>query len=135
LLVDARFDPRREVVLPEGEPRPTRASFQADVQVVSYRPDRVRLTTELGADGFVVLADAFDPGWKATVDGRHAKVLRANEAFRAIEVPAGRHDVELVYRPRSVAVGLLVGALTLVASAAWGAVSARSRRSGPRAAA
>ena len=133
LLVEAGFDPRREVVLPEGGPRSAPANFSALVQIVSYRPDCVRLTAELGARGFVVLADAFDPGWKATVDGRPATVLRANEAFRAVEVPAGRHEVEFAYRPRSVAVGLLVAGLSLAASAAWGVVNSRRRREASRA--
>jgi Bacterial membrane protein YfhO len=132
LLVDPSYDPRREVLLPDGEPRSAPPDFKGDVRVVSYRPDRVQLTAELGARGFVVLADAFDFGWKATVDGRPATIRRANEVFRAVEAPAGRHEVELVYRPRSVAVGLLVGALTLFGSAAWGVVSSRRKRARSR---
>ena len=130
LLVDPSFDPRREVLLPEGEPRSAPPGFTGDVRVVSYHPDRVQLMAELGGHGFVVLADAFDIGWKATVDGRPATVRRANEILRAVEVPAGRHEVELVYRPRSVAVGLLVGALTLVGCAAWAVSSSRRKRMG-----
>jgi uncharacterized membrane protein YfhO len=62
--------------------------------------------------------DGYDPGWRATVDGAAAEVLRANVAFRAVPVAAGRHVVDLVYRPRSAEVGLAVtGAGLLIAAA------------------
>ena len=43
---------------------------------------------------------------------------RANLAFRAVRVPAGRHRVEMAYRPRGLWLGLGVTALSLVALAA-----------------
>jgi Bacterial membrane protein YfhO len=124
-LVDPGFEPRAEVVLAEGEPRATPAGFEADVGIVSYRPDRVRLRAELRAAGFVVLTDAYSPGWTATVDGRSVPVRRANEIFRAAEVPAGRHEVEFVYRPRAVTVGLLAGGAGLLGCAVLAALERR----------
>jgi uncharacterized membrane protein YfhO len=44
-------------------------------------------------------------------------MLRANVAFRAVAVPAGRHVVEHLYRPRSVRGGLAVSAVALLAAA------------------
>ena len=73
----------------------------------------MRLEVDAEQDGYVVVADAFDPGWSATVDDAAAPVLRANVAFRAVPVPAGRHVVEMVYRPRAVARGLALTLLTL----------------------
>jgi hypothetical protein len=99
------FDVGGQVLLPDrtlGGP-PGRAG---QVQVTDRRADRVRLAADLDRDGYVVLVDAFDPGWRVTVDGRRAEALRANVAFRAVEVPRGRHAIEWVYRPRSVFVGL-----------------------------
>ena len=74
------------------------------------RHDRVRIAADLERPGYVVLVDTYDPGWKATVDGRRAPVLRANAAFRAVPVGAGRHVVEMVYRPLSVIVGAALSA-------------------------
>ena len=78
----------------------------------------------MDAPGYVVLADAYDPGWRTEVDGRPATLLRANVAFRAVAVPAGRHLVESSYRPRAVSLGLAVSA----ASAALALAAAWSRR-------
>ncbi|MCE7960687.1 MAG: hypothetical protein DYH06_22535, partial [Acidobacteria bacterium ACB2] len=60
-------------------------------------PDRLAADVEGAA--FLLVADAFGPGWRALVDGREAPLLPANLAFRAVPVPGGRHRVEIVYRP------------------------------------
>jgi uncharacterized membrane protein YfhO len=68
----------------------------------------------LDAPGYLVLADTWYPGWRATVDGAPTEVLRANHAFRAVRLEAGEHVVDMVYRPTSVLVG---GAVSLAALA------------------
>ena len=115
-IADPTFDPRREVVLAAGSPFAPRDGFSAPVRVAEWRPDRVALEVDLGRPAYVVLVDSFDPGWRATVDGLPVVVLRADLALRAVAVPAGRHRIEMAYRPRSVLLGLAVSALTLAAA-------------------
>ena len=88
---------------------------------VELRPDRVTLTAQMPAPGFVVLVDTWDPGWQATVDDEPATVLRANLAFRAVAVAAGEHRVEMRYRPRSVLGGAALSGATaaLLLGLAW----------------
>jgi Bacterial membrane protein YfhO len=124
-LVAAAFDPRREVVLPEGAPAPPGTPGTA--RMLEHRADRVRLAVDAPAPGYLVLADTYAAAWKATVDDRPAPVLRANVAFRAVPVPAGRHDVEMRYRPGSVTAGLVLSALGL----AVGGVLLRRPRDAP----
>jgi len=62
----------------------------------------------------LVLADSYYPGWKAYVNGREEKILRANLFFRAVPLSAGHHTVEFRYEPRSFAVGLAISLTTLV---------------------
>jgi hypothetical protein len=114
-LIDPAFDPRREIVLPEGRPAAAPAGFRGQARVVRESADRVQLEAELSAGGYVVLVDGHDPGWRVRVDGRPADLLRANVAFRAVAVPAGRHAVEMVYRPTAALAGLVVSGITLAA--------------------
>ena len=79
--------------------------------------------------GFLLLADQYADGWRATVNGMPSEILRANFVFRAVEVPAGTSRVEFVYAPRSVAIGALVSTLTLLAVLGALALS-RPRRAG-----
>jgi len=123
-LVDPAFDARHEVVLPSGLASPPDPAFVGGARIAELAADRVRLEVELGKPGYAVLVDSYDPGWRATVDGARAEVLRANVAFRAVAVPAGKHVVELRYRPRSISIGLgLMGAAVLLA--AVGVLSSR----------
>ena len=125
-LEEPAFDPRQEVVLPAGEPRAPVTSFQGQVRVVDAGPERMRLEAVLSAPGHVVMVDAYDPGWKATVDGRPAAVLRANVGFRAVAVPAGAHRIECRYAPGSIALGSAVTLITLLGAAVLAATRGRT---------
>jgi uncharacterized membrane protein YfhO len=63
------------------------------------------------ADGYLVVADVWYPGWTATVDGQTTSVLRANYLFRAVSIPAGEHEVTFVYRPLSFYLGATISLL------------------------
>ena len=126
-LIANDFDPGREIVLPEG-PVLESDSAVGSVRIAEMRPDRVTLEADLERPGYVVLVDAYDSGWKATIDDREARLLRANVAFRAVEAPAGRHQIRFIYRPASVRAGLAVSAFAAACLlAAWLAGAVRER--------
>jgi diamine N-acetyltransferase len=60
--------------------------------------------------GHVVFAETHYDGWRVTVDGDAVEPVRANVAFTAVKVPAGRHAIERRYAPPRFAAGL-AGAL------------------------
>jgi uncharacterized membrane protein YfhO len=62
----------------------------------------------------VVLLDRFDPNWHATLDGREAHILRANQLFRAVRAEAGRHEIRFYYRQRGLRTGLALSILGLI---------------------
>jgi hypothetical protein len=64
--------------------------------------------------GWLILSDTFDPGWQASLDGAPVEMRLANEAFRAVEFPAGDHTIEFRYEPRSVVSGLIVSLTSLL---------------------
>jgi hypothetical protein len=62
-------------------------------------PDgRVTSTVRMNRPGVVVLSSSFDPGWKATIDGRAAKTEMVAPALVATTVPAGIHTIEFSYQ-------------------------------------
>jgi hypothetical protein len=82
-------------------------------------PNHSRLEVDLAdGRGYLLLADAWAPGWQATVDDQPTPILPANLAFRAVPLREGRHTVELRYRPLYATLGIpLLGlglALTLL---------------------
>ncbi len=88
------------------------------VRFSSLRPESLRAEVEAPCPGWVVFAETWYPGWKARVDGRPAAILRADAAFRAVAVPAGRHLVEMDYRPFSLLAGALLSLSGIVALSA-----------------
>jgi hypothetical protein len=107
--------------------------FRKDAaEILGYEPERVEIATDSPRDGFLVFSDTYRPGWSASVDGRLTPILRAQTAFRAVRVPAGKHRVLFFYRPASLRVGAAVSLLALAILAAWPAISwQRLRRSTP----
>jgi hypothetical protein len=77
----------------------------------------VRLTGLPPEGGLAVLADAWAPGWRASVDGVPVSCLRVGGAFRGVEVPSGAKEVVFRYRPDGWIWGLrcaLLGLLLVV---------------------
>jgi hypothetical protein len=92
-------------------------------------PGRVLIVAEAPAEGLLVVADSWWPGWRARIDGRPTPILRADAIVRAVVWPAGRHTLVMTYEPREVTVGaVLTGAAALLLA---GMVIA-GRRSSPR---
>ncbi len=88
-------------------------------------PTLVRLTIESDAPSYLIAVLTRYPGWLATLDGAPAPLLDANTAFMGLDLPAGRHEVELRYDPTSLRDGLWLAALG--ASIAVGLVLLRAR--------
>jgi hypothetical protein len=123
----------RKVALVESSP-PTGFTGEADaagtatVEFVRSDPERVELRVDAPQRGFVILADQYAAGWRAEVNSEPTPILRANYAFRAVEVPAGTSIVSFRYFPWSVVAGAFVSAVTVLALVAWGLWRLRRRR-------
>ncbi len=122
LLRRGDFEPLSEVLLATDQVRSSLfASSEVDTaDLVTYDSQRVTVEVNTAADGYLVLTDAWYPGWQVRVDGQEAALLRADAIFRAVEVSAGQHVVEFVYAPQSFRVGVAIsGAALLVVLGMW----------------
>ena len=112
-------DLRHEVLLAGcTTPAPSGPPTSSSAEIRAYAPARVRVATHAGSAAYLVLTDTWFPGWRVRVDGRETTLWRADHAFRAVWVPAGRHEVEFRFEPRSLKVGLLVSVLSAAAALA-----------------
>jgi len=76
-------------------PRP---ALSGSAAVEHYAPEEVRVRTETPQPAVLILLDAFDQGWTATLEnGAALPILRANVLVRAVVVPAGIHTVTFRY--------------------------------------
>jgi hypothetical protein len=70
--------------------------------------------TNLPGPRLLTFMDAMYPGWKATVDGKETPIYLANEAFKAIAVPPGTHEVVFSYHPARLFLGFRIAGATLI---------------------
>jgi hypothetical protein len=130
LMQDPGFDPAQTLVLTEpnaSEPEQLPlgdlpATFSSNkIQVLAYRPEHIVASIDAANDGWLLLTDAWYPGWEASVDGVSVPVKHADVLFRAVAVPAGEHQVEWRFRPQTVLAGSLISAAALGVSLLIGA--------------
>jgi hypothetical protein len=115
-------DPRREALATardaQGVPLPA-AGRASRAEVARAGASRLEVRAE--GPGLLVVAQGFDPGWSAQVDGQEAALLRVNHAQIGVPLEAGTHRVTLHYRAR----GAWAGAWLAAAAAAGLALGAR----------
>jgi Bacterial membrane protein YfhO len=114
------FIPGFDAIVEEMPPElPARvdAKPKGDVRVLRWSDGRIDLRAQTPGPALLVLNDSYFPGWRARVDGKPARIERANFLARGIALAAGDHRVQLVYRPRSLLVGTAVSIATLIALA------------------
>jgi hypothetical protein len=106
------FDPLSIAVLPE--PLPVEAAAHEDrLEILADVAGRVRLRAETDAAAALIVSESHFPGWRVTVDGEPASVLRADGALLAVYLPPGAHEVEFAYRPASLGWGAVCSSLAL----------------------
>jgi hypothetical protein len=116
------FRHREQVVLDAasvGSAPPAAGCQTRAARVTSSGVNRLALEFEPGG-GWLVVAQNWDPGWRAWADGQPVPVLRANAFQQAIALPAAARAVRMEYWPVGLSKGLLgfaTAALGLVAAA------------------
>ena len=71
---------------------------------------------EVDADraSILVLSHAYQDGWKATVDGKRAPLVRVNGVVLGVPVPEGQHDVRVWFDPPGLEPGVGLAAVAAV---------------------
>jgi hypothetical protein len=105
------FEPRQCLAILKQDAEAWNSQYDADhlktaaippkASIVAERPDRIEIELEQAAPmrAFLVLSDTYYPGWRALVDGVEKKVVRANYAFRGIQLPQGAKHVVFYFDP------------------------------------
>jgi hypothetical protein len=114
-LKNPGFDPRKVVIVEEKVKWKKGGSFNSQIPtIITYQPERIVIDAELHEDGFLVLSDSWDPGWKVFVNGKRRKILRANYIMRAVYLEKGKHRVEFLYDPFCFKLGLYISGTTFI---------------------
>ena len=69
----------------------------------SYAPNHLTYKSNSAAGGLAVFSEVYFPwGWKVTVDGKPVEMGRVNYVLRALQLPAGEHEIDFKFVPDEV---------------------------------
>ncbi len=69
----------------------------------TYAPNELNYHAVTKNGGVAVFSEIYFPwGWKATIDGEPADIARVNYVLRALNVPAGSHDINFKFEPDTI---------------------------------
>jgi len=128
------FDPRKTVFLEKEPGLPVGPEAEATVEITDYEPHRIVVRAGNASPGLLVFSEIYYPaGWTAAVDDQPAQILKADGLLRAVYLPAGEHQVEMVFRPGTFRTGLwtsllFIGGIAIVLLVAGTGVFRRRRQ-------
>jgi hypothetical protein len=123
------FDVHSQVILLDadrskvGSPSPDTSLHGQAAAIQVYTPGLVTVSAQASAPSLLFLADSWYSAWHATVDGVDAPILRADLAFRAVPIPAGKHMVEFRFHNPQIAKAWEMGGFALLLVVLSGAVA------------
>ena len=100
----------------------------ASIRLTSYAPDELEYQSVSNEAKTAVFSEIYYPyGWKAYIDEQPAEIFRANYVLRALNIPAGEHQIRFEFRPDSIYKGdkismtfLILMLAFVVGSIGWG---------------
>ncbi len=116
--------PPADVAILDSEPAasslPAPPSISGATGTATYRElaaEHVQVDTSATGAAILLVRNAFDRNWHATLDGRPVPIMVTDYLMQGVAVPAGDHVVDLEYRDAAVGKGLVASAV------AWGLLS------------
>jgi hypothetical protein len=112
------FDPNTTALVDKNKFKVAKTAFSpgGSAKLVEAKSNFLKYQIENQADGFLVFSEIYyAEGWKATIDGKEAPILRANYVLRALEVPAGKHEIVFSFKPESYAIGNKISLFSSIA--------------------
>ncbi len=100
---------RSTAIVTQGDEMPSATSFAVDSAVARinqtyFSPDTVKYASNNPNAGLALFSEVYYKSkqgeWKAFVNGKETKVLKANYILRALELPAGSNTIEFVFVPQ-----------------------------------
>lgn len=110
LLTGQSFDPNMPIIESDNSYFVTQRSNQkiSPAKIEVYKPQYIKITSNVSEDGLLVLTDTYFPGWEAYLNGEKVPIYQTNYLFRGVIVQKGENTVEFKYQPKYLYVAIVV---------------------------
>ena len=86
-----------------------------DLRISRYTSNQLMAQISTPREQFVLISEIFFPGWRITIDGKEATILRADGVFFGVFVGAGVHTLLVEFKPQYFDVGIASSLFAYVA--------------------
>ena len=81
---------------------------------MAYSPKEIRLRVRVSRPAVLMATETYWPDWQVTLDGATQKLVRVDEVFHGLALPAGIHGVRMFIVPKQMYMGAAVSGLGLL---------------------
>ena len=118
-LRDPAFDVSKTLMLPataawDAIPASQPPGLAPEIMYVRDAEDQISITIHAASPGVLRVLESWDPGWTATLDGRPATVIPADDVFLSVAIPPGLHAAQFKFRTPGAAAGGFISMLSLL---------------------
>lgn len=91
-------------------PSVTSSDSTARIGLIRFDNDTLTYAYESAQPQFAVFSEIYYPkGWNAYIDGKPAEHFKTNYVLRGLPVPAGKHEIQFIFEPKSFITGNRIG--------------------------
>jgi len=92
--------------------KPVQADSTATISLTGYQPNELEFKSKSRTPQLAVFSEIYYPhGWKMFVDEKEVPYIKADYLLRAVHVPAGNHNIRMVFEPEVIEKGKWISLL------------------------
>lgn len=92
--------------------KPVQADPTAFINLTNYQPNELEFKSESKTPQLAVFSEIYYPhGWKMFIDEKEVPYIKADYLLRAVHVPAGKHNIRMVFEPEVIETGKWISLL------------------------
>lgn len=92
--------------------KPVQADPAAFINLTKYQPNELEFKSQSKTPQLAVFSEIYYPhGWKMFVDEKEVPYIKADYLLRAVHVPAGAHNIRMVFEPEVIEKGKWISLL------------------------
>ncbi len=114
------FDPQQTAIIDKQfeehvQGRNYSYDSSATIELTHYEPNHLKYDYRASKPQLAVFSEVYYPhGWYAYIDGEEASHFRVNYILRAMNLPAGEHQIEFRFRPKSYYAGGTISGISSI---------------------
>lgn len=98
---------------------PATIDSAATITLTSYHPEKMVYESQSTVESFAVFSEMYYPphrGWRVFIDGQEVEggFIKTNYLLRGLRVPAGKHNIEMRFEPKSFYTGETISLISSV---------------------